>query len=99
VSFYVCAQITTLRKVLDQQSEVVTALTKSEKTAVQNLHDSQRARDMLQLDKTHLHNELQAAETRATDRGRAADENAAKALQLEIKVLQLCVCTPISTHH
>jgi hypothetical protein len=48
--------------------------------------DSDRARELLQLDKTHLQNELRAAESRATERGRISDEQAAKITALDIKV-------------
>lgn len=64
-------------------------LSESEKRARQNSADSERAKELMALDKAHLLNELRAAESKATDRARASEEATSRALAAEIKVAQL----------
>ena len=67
----------------------MTALASSEKRAQENAIDCERAKELMALDKAYLQNELRAAESRVSERARAAEEALSRALAADIKVTQL----------
>lgn len=82
-------EIVEVRSTMEQQAAAVAALQQSEDAARKAADDSTRLKDMLQMDKTHLQQEVRGLESRLDEKSRAADNSHAQALALEVKVAQL----------
>jgi progesterone-induced-blocking factor 1 len=88
-----CAKMTVemqeLRATMEQQGKAIAVLTRDEQAARESAGESERARELLALDKTFLQQELRNAEARADEKCRLADNHASKVVSLELKVAQL----------
>ena len=74
---------------MEQQSNALESLRRSEDSARKTADDSTRVKDLLQLDKSHLQQELRAAQSRLDEQTRTADAKQSQVLALEVKVAQL----------
>lgn len=64
-------------------------LTHSENTARRTAEDAERVKELLQLDKAHLQQEVRALESRFDEKCRSAEHSHSQCLALEVKVAQL----------
>lgn len=78
-----------LKRVSEQQSDLVKALSNSEQEARNALRDSERIKEMLQMDKTFLQQEQRSLESRLNEQQREREHSVSKALALEVKLGQL----------
>lgn len=83
------SQAAELRSTMAQQAEAVKVLRESEAECKRTAQDSARVKDLLQLDKEHLQNELRSVQQQYDERCRAHDECHAQKLALDVKVAQL----------
>ena len=74
---------------MEQQGLAVQALTISESTARRNYEDANRVKDMLQLDKNYLQQEMRATEKQLEDKTRVSEAYHSQCLAFEVKVAQL----------
>lgn len=82
-------EFTALKRLYEQQSSTLATLTVSEGASRTAERDTDRAKELLALDKAHLTQELRAAESRADTAARTAESSAAKVAALEMKNQQL----------
>ena len=82
-------EFSALKKLYEQQSSTLATLTVSEGASRTAERDSDRAKELLALDKAHLSQELRAAESRADSASKTAESATAKVAALEMKNQQL----------
>lgn len=74
---------------MEQQGLAVQALTISENNARKNFEDVNRVKEMLNLDKNYLQQEMHAIEKQLEDKTRLSETYHSQCLALEVKVAQL----------